>query len=172
MRLKDIANDLGITRQELKQELIKTNFGIDPDEREIPDSLAHWVIRVLSRKFPNRKKIAKISSESTINKNENITKSSSSLWKITVVKKKKESNKESNDDEKDVKQDSPKSTIIKKPQVKKEEIKISTGNKVTFKSAIIVKKKKAIFDEQQAVKAKEKTWRRKKETRRWKNWKI
>ncbi|HPO05955.1 MAG TPA: translation initiation factor IF-2 N-terminal domain-containing protein, partial [Candidatus Gracilibacteria bacterium] len=56
MRAKDVANEIGITRQELRQELQKINFGVDPDAKDIPDSLASGIVRVLGVKYKDRKK--------------------------------------------------------------------------------------------------------------------
>ncbi len=47
MRLAAIAKELRITTQELRRELEKTNFGIDPMAREIDDSLAAGILRFL-----------------------------------------------------------------------------------------------------------------------------
>lgn len=56
MRLKDIAYEIGITRQELRQELQKTNFGVALDAKEVPDALGWGIIRFLAPKFKDRKK--------------------------------------------------------------------------------------------------------------------
>ncbi len=56
MFAKDIAYEVGITRQELRHELQQTNFGIDPNSKEIPDSLAQGIIRRLAPKYKARKK--------------------------------------------------------------------------------------------------------------------
>ena len=56
MRLKDIAYEIGITRQELRQELQKTNFGVDINARDIPDGLAYGIIRFLAPRYKKQKK--------------------------------------------------------------------------------------------------------------------
>lgn len=57
MNLTKIARELGITPQELREELSKTNFGIDPNAKRIDDNLAKGVIRFLKGKVkPTRKK--------------------------------------------------------------------------------------------------------------------
>jgi translation initiation factor IF-2 len=56
LRLKDIAYEIGITRQELRQELQKTNFGVDINARDIPDGLAYGIIRFLAPRYKKQKK--------------------------------------------------------------------------------------------------------------------
>lgn len=58
MRLTQMARELGITPQELKAELEKTNFGINTSATEIDDNLAKGVLRFLKAKGikPTRKK--------------------------------------------------------------------------------------------------------------------
>lgn len=51
MHILKISRELWITTQELKQELSKVNFWVDPDTRDIPDHLAAWVLRVLWSKY-------------------------------------------------------------------------------------------------------------------------
>ena len=55
MRLKDIAYEIGITRQELRRELQKTDFGVDTSAKDIPDGLAHGVIRFFAPKYKKQK---------------------------------------------------------------------------------------------------------------------
>ena len=43
MRLADIAKELRITTQELRRELVKTNFGISTTAHEVDDALAAGV---------------------------------------------------------------------------------------------------------------------------------
>ncbi|MFH0770699.1 MAG: translation initiation factor IF-2 [Candidatus Peregrinibacteria bacterium] len=50
MRLVRVAKALGMTGQQLRHELTCVNFGIKPTDREIPDNLAHGVIRFIARK--------------------------------------------------------------------------------------------------------------------------
>ena len=57
MHIRKIARELWITTQDLKQELIKVNFWVNPDDNEIPDHLASWILRVLWVKFKWTKKI-------------------------------------------------------------------------------------------------------------------
>ncbi len=56
MHIRKIARELWITTQDLKQELISVNFWVDPNENEVPDHLASWILRVLWRKFKWNKK--------------------------------------------------------------------------------------------------------------------
>lgn len=51
MHLNEMARELQITTQELRRELEKTNFGINPAAHEIDDSLANGVIRFLKGKI-------------------------------------------------------------------------------------------------------------------------
>ncbi|MDD5623556.1 MAG: translation initiation factor IF-2 [Candidatus Peribacteraceae bacterium] len=51
MRLVQVAKALAMTGQELRHELEIVNFGVKPTDREIPDGLAHGVIRFLARKY-------------------------------------------------------------------------------------------------------------------------
>ncbi|PCI25609.1 translation initiation factor IF-2 [Candidatus Peregrinibacteria bacterium] len=64
MRLKDIAYEIGITRQELRKELLTLNFGIDSTAKEVPDGIAQGIIRVLANKYKDRKK-AQVKREET-----------------------------------------------------------------------------------------------------------
>lgn len=50
MRLVQVAKILGMTGQQLRHELESVDFGIKPTDREIPDNLAHGVIRFVARK--------------------------------------------------------------------------------------------------------------------------
>lgn len=54
MRAVEVAKRIGISTQELRRELGLVNFGIKPTDREIPDSVASGVIRVLRMKYPDR----------------------------------------------------------------------------------------------------------------------
>lgn len=51
MHLNEMARELQITTQELRKELEKTNFGINPAAHEIDDALANGVIRFLKGKI-------------------------------------------------------------------------------------------------------------------------
>ncbi|MEI8230301.1 MAG: translation initiation factor IF-2 [Candidatus Peregrinibacteria bacterium] len=51
MRLVQVAKVLGMTGQQLRHELDQVNFGIRSTDREIPDQLAHGVIRFIARKL-------------------------------------------------------------------------------------------------------------------------
>jgi translation initiation factor IF-2 len=50
MRLVRLAKALGITGQELRHELELVDFGVKPTDREIPDNLAHGIVRFVARK--------------------------------------------------------------------------------------------------------------------------
>lgn len=50
MRLVQVAKALGMTGQQLRKELLTVDFGVKPTDREIPDNLAHGVIRYVARK--------------------------------------------------------------------------------------------------------------------------
>lgn len=50
MRLADIAKELRITTQELRRELEKTNFGINPSAHEVDDNLGSGIVRFLKGK--------------------------------------------------------------------------------------------------------------------------
>jgi translation initiation factor IF-2 len=50
MRLVQVAKALGMTGQQLRKELIEVDFGIKPTDREVPDNLAHGIIRFVARK--------------------------------------------------------------------------------------------------------------------------
>jgi len=50
MRLADIAKELRITTQELRHELLKTNFGISATAHEVDDNLGKGVVRFLKGK--------------------------------------------------------------------------------------------------------------------------
>lgn len=51
MHILKIARELWITTQELKQEISKVNFWINVDDKDVPDHLAAWILRVLWAKF-------------------------------------------------------------------------------------------------------------------------
>jgi len=51
MRLVQVAKALGMTGQELRHELLQVNFGVKPTDREVPDALAHGIIRFIARKL-------------------------------------------------------------------------------------------------------------------------
>ena len=55
MKAKDLAYEIGITRQELRHELQGMNFGVDPTAREIPDGIAQGIIRMLAPKYKKKK---------------------------------------------------------------------------------------------------------------------
>ncbi len=50
MRLVQVAKALGMTGQQLRHELTQVDFGIKQTDREIPDNLAHGIIRYVARK--------------------------------------------------------------------------------------------------------------------------
>ncbi|HVW66769.1 MAG TPA: translation initiation factor IF-2 [Candidatus Peribacteraceae bacterium] len=50
MRLVQVAKALGMTGQQLRKELTEVDFGIKPTDREVPDNLAHGIIRFVARK--------------------------------------------------------------------------------------------------------------------------
>ncbi|TSC79678.1 MAG: translation initiation factor IF-2 [Candidatus Peregrinibacteria bacterium Gr01-1014_25] len=50
MRLVQVAKALGMTGQQLRKELLSVDFGIKPTDREVPDNLAHGIIRFVARK--------------------------------------------------------------------------------------------------------------------------
>ncbi len=50
MRLVQVAKALGMTGQQLRKELLDVDFGIKPTDREVPDNLAHGIIRFVARK--------------------------------------------------------------------------------------------------------------------------
>jgi translation initiation factor IF-2 len=50
MRLIQVAKILGITGQELRTELLQTDFGVKPTDRETSDNLAMGIIRFIARK--------------------------------------------------------------------------------------------------------------------------
>lgn len=50
MRLVQIAKVLGMTGQQLRKELELVDFGVKPTDREVPDNLAHGIIRFVARK--------------------------------------------------------------------------------------------------------------------------
>ncbi len=50
MRLVQVAKALGMTGQQLRHELTQVDFGVKPTDREIPDNLAHGIIRYVARK--------------------------------------------------------------------------------------------------------------------------
>ena len=50
MRLVQVAKALGMTGQQLRKELLSVEFGIKPTDREVPDNLAHGIIRYIARK--------------------------------------------------------------------------------------------------------------------------
>jgi translation initiation factor IF-2 len=50
MRLVQVAKVLGMTGQQLRKELEQVDFGVKPTDREIPDNLAHGVVRFIARK--------------------------------------------------------------------------------------------------------------------------
>ncbi|MEQ1849416.1 MAG: translation initiation factor IF-2 [Candidatus Peribacteraceae bacterium] len=50
MRLIQVAKILGITGQELRTELMQTDFGVKPTDRETTDNLAMGIIRFIARK--------------------------------------------------------------------------------------------------------------------------
>ena len=71
MHLNEMARELQITTQELRRELLKTNFGISPNAHEIDDGLATGVIRFLKGKIkPTRtnRKVAVIMKDGTVAK--------------------------------------------------------------------------------------------------------
>ena len=51
MHIRKISRELWITTQELKSELWKINFWVNPNDTEIPDHLASWILRVLWMKY-------------------------------------------------------------------------------------------------------------------------
>jgi translation initiation factor IF-2 len=50
MRLVQVAKALGMTGQQLRKELLSVEFGIKATDREVPDNLAHGIIRYIARK--------------------------------------------------------------------------------------------------------------------------
>jgi translation initiation factor IF-2 len=60
MHLSEIARELRITTQELRRELAKTNFGINPTAHEVEDALAAGIIRFLKGKIKPTLKARKI----------------------------------------------------------------------------------------------------------------
>ncbi len=50
MRLVQVAKALGMTGQQLRKELLSVDFGVKPTDREIPENLAHGIIRYVARK--------------------------------------------------------------------------------------------------------------------------
>lgn len=50
MRFVQVAKILGMTGQQLRKELTTVEFGIKPTDREVPDNLAHGIIRYIARK--------------------------------------------------------------------------------------------------------------------------
>ena len=50
MRLVQVAKAFGMTGQQLRKELETVDFGVKPTDREIPDNLAHGVLRFIARK--------------------------------------------------------------------------------------------------------------------------
>lgn len=51
MHIRKISGQLWITTQELRQQLSVVNFWVKPDDQEIPDHLAAWIVRFLSKKL-------------------------------------------------------------------------------------------------------------------------
>ena len=51
LRLVEVAKKLGMTGQELRRELTQVDFGVKPTDREVPDTLAHGIIRYVARKY-------------------------------------------------------------------------------------------------------------------------
>src|SRR3989338_4155801 len=49
MRLVKVAKAWGMTGQELRHELWKVEFGSKPADREVPDNLAHGIVRYIAR---------------------------------------------------------------------------------------------------------------------------
>ncbi len=97
MRLADIAKELRITTQELRRELVKTNFGISTTAHEVDDALASGLVRFLKGKVKptlKRKRAAVVMKDDKEVKPEK---------KPRVVKKKvvkKEEKEEEEDDKK------------------------------------------------------------------------
>ena len=50
MRLVQVAKILGMSGQQLRKELTEVNFGVKPTDREVPDNLAHGIIRFVAKK--------------------------------------------------------------------------------------------------------------------------
>ncbi len=51
MRLVQVAKILGMTGQQLRKELTTVDFGVKATDREIPDNLAHGIVRFVARKY-------------------------------------------------------------------------------------------------------------------------
>lgn len=151
MRLKDLANEIGITRQELRQELQKTNFGIDPNAKEIPDGLAMGIVRVIGPKYKSRKK--------EMMRKEEAKRRAEELLKTEEEKAQESVEEEEINEETD------------EEQSEAEESSVESGRFV-FKVSKTVEKKKSIFDEQKKQREEERKQReeeRKQEEDKWKN---
>jgi translation initiation factor IF-2 len=76
MHLNEMARELQITTQELRRELAKTNFGINPSAHEIDDALSAGIIRFLKGRIkPTRtnRRVAVIMKDGTVAKPEEDT---------------------------------------------------------------------------------------------------
>lgn len=90
MHLNEMARELQITTQELRRELAKTNFGINPNAHEIDDALSAGVIRFLKGKIkPTRKnrKVAVIMKDGTVTSSTTSSSESSEESEVKVEKK-------------------------------------------------------------------------------------
>ena len=98
MHLNEMARQLQITTHELRQELVKTNFGIDPKAHEIDDALSLGVIRFLKGRIKptraNRRvaiimKDGKVANQDEVNTQEQEEEASISLAKESKKKDKR-----------------------------------------------------------------------------------
>ncbi len=123
MHLNEMARQLQITTQQLKRELEKTNFGINPNAHEIDDALSAGVIRFLKpRVKPTKKKrrVAIIMKDGSVTQEEESVEVIPEPAKEEVVDQ--ESEIEATEEVKDVEEKPQKPQKPKKPQTEGEKI--------------------------------------------------
>ena len=116
MHLSEIARELRITTQELRRELLKTNFGISPTAHEVEDALATGIIRFLKGKIKPTLKARKVAV----------------ILKEETKKKKKEEKPEGEEGKK--KKEVPKRAMTKKEKEEKEQEEREEGDEEAGKN--------------------------------------